>query len=105
MELTRIKGIGPKTEKLFNKLGVFTCEDLVRYYPVHYDAYMPPCPAGNVIVGAKCAVQGTIAKAVVVRPTGRVTISTTEIDDPRCAGDDCKGRRCTADRACHNLNN
>ena len=82
MELTKIKGIGPKTEKLFNKLGVFTCEDLIRYYPVHYDAYMPPCSAGNVIVGAKCAVFGTIAKAVVVRPTGRVTISTTEIDDP-----------------------
>ena len=82
MELTKIKGIGPKTEKLFNKLGVYTCEDLVRYYPVHYDAYMPPTSAGNVIVGAKCAVQGTIAKAVVVRPTKRVTISATEIDDP-----------------------
>ena len=82
MELTNIKGIGPKTEKLFNKLGVFTCEDLVRYYPIHYDAYMPPCAAGNVIVGAKCAVQGSIARAVVVRPTRRVTISTTEIDDP-----------------------
>ena len=39
MELTKIKGIGPKTEKLFNKLGVMTCEDLVRY-----DAYMPPAP-------------------------------------------------------------
>jgi len=28
-----IKGCGPKRAKLFNKLGVFTVQDLLEYYP------------------------------------------------------------------------
>lgn len=28
-----IKGIGPQRAKLFNKLGVFTVQDLLEYYP------------------------------------------------------------------------
>ena len=32
MELTELKGIGPKTEKLFQKLGIRTAEDLVYYF-------------------------------------------------------------------------
>ena len=33
MKLTELKFISEKREKDFNKLGVFTCEDLVRLYP------------------------------------------------------------------------
>ena len=33
MKLTELKYISEKREKDFNKLGVFTCEDLVRLYP------------------------------------------------------------------------
>ena len=36
MELTELKGIGPKTEKLFQKLGIRTVEDLVYYFPHTY---------------------------------------------------------------------
>jgi predicted flap endonuclease-1-like 5' DNA nuclease len=28
-----IKGVGPVKAKLFNKLGVFTLEDLLEYFP------------------------------------------------------------------------
>lgn len=34
-----LKGIGEKTEKLFQKLGVFTVGDLIRYFPRGYDVY------------------------------------------------------------------
>lgn len=33
MKLTELKYISEKREKDFNKLGVYTCEDLVRLYP------------------------------------------------------------------------
>ncbi|MEE1108771.1 MAG: hypothetical protein UH229_01715, partial [Lachnospiraceae bacterium] len=40
MKLTDIKGIGPKTGALFAKLHIETAEDLISYYPVHYDEYL-----------------------------------------------------------------
>ena len=39
MELTSIKGIGPKTEKSFSKLGINSIEDLLSYYPYRYNIY------------------------------------------------------------------
>lgn len=38
-----LKGIGEKTGKLFEKLGVVTIDDLLSYYPRAYDAYEPRC--------------------------------------------------------------
>ena len=37
MKLSEIKGIGPKTEMLLNKLNIFTLNDLVTHYPFRYD--------------------------------------------------------------------
>ena len=81
MKLTELKGIGPKTAALFEKLGLFNVEDLPAYYPLHYDFYEPPRPLGAVTVGEKCAVTGIIAHPVSVRPGGKVTFYTTVIED------------------------
>ena len=35
--LEKIKGIGPKTKELFNKLNIYTINDLLTYYPFRYD--------------------------------------------------------------------
>ena len=37
MNLEEIKGIGPKTIELLNKLNITTIEDLLSYYPYRYD--------------------------------------------------------------------
>ena len=37
MNLNLIKNIGPKTEKVLNKINIFTVEDLVTYYPYRYN--------------------------------------------------------------------
>lgn len=39
--LEDIKGIGPKTLKLFQNLNVFTIQDLITYYPYKYKLYHP----------------------------------------------------------------
>ena len=36
-KLSKVKGIGPKTELLLNKLGIFEIDDLVTHYPFRYD--------------------------------------------------------------------
>ena len=37
MKLADIKGIGPKSELLLNKLGIYTIDDLLTYYPSRYE--------------------------------------------------------------------
>lgn len=39
--LEDIKGIGPKTLKLFQNLNIFTIQDLITYYPYKYKLYHP----------------------------------------------------------------
>ena len=37
MTLESIKGLGPKNLKLINKLGIYTIDDLINFYPFRYD--------------------------------------------------------------------
>ena len=37
MELKDVKGIGPKSLTLLNKLNIYSVDDLITYYPVRYD--------------------------------------------------------------------
>ena len=37
VSLNELKGIGPKTTSLLNKLNIFTVDDLVEHYPFRYD--------------------------------------------------------------------
>ncbi len=41
MELKSVRGIGPKTISLLNKLNIYSIEDLIRYYPYRYNVYSP----------------------------------------------------------------
>ena len=54
MNLSDIKGIGPKTLNMLNKLSIFTVNDLIRFYPYRYNIYKPSditnCNIDDVIV-------------------------------------------------------
>ena len=39
MDIIDVKGIGPKTVPILNKLDIYTVDDLVNYYPYRYDHY------------------------------------------------------------------
>ena len=39
MDIFDVKGIGPKTVLTLNKIGIYTVDDLVNYYPYRYDYY------------------------------------------------------------------
>lgn len=38
-DIRYLKGVGEKTARLYNKLGIFTVDDLIRYYPRKYLDY------------------------------------------------------------------
>ena len=42
--LTALKGVGEKTARLFERLGVHTLEELWHYYPRAYDVFQEPRP-------------------------------------------------------------
>ena len=56
-----LKGIGEKTGKLFEKLGVVTIDDLLSYYPRAYDAYEPPVSIGQLKEQAVMAVESRLS--------------------------------------------
>ena len=37
MVLEEVKGIGPKSAKILNKLGIYSPDDLLNYFPFRYD--------------------------------------------------------------------
>ena len=37
MEVSKVKGLGPKASGLLNKIGIYTVNDLVTHYPFRYD--------------------------------------------------------------------
>ena len=41
MELTDIKGVGPKMLENLHELNIYTIEDLLTYYPYRYDLFEP----------------------------------------------------------------
>jgi len=79
--LSSLKGIGPKTEELFNRAGIFTKYDLLHDYPRDYDAYDPPVRPGQAVPGQKNAVIGRITKRPSVRTFGSNSITIAEISD------------------------
>ena len=37
LDVSKVKGIGPKSLMLLNKIGIYTVDDLVTHYPFRYD--------------------------------------------------------------------
>ena len=61
--ISSLKGIGEKTAKLYEKLGVFTIADLLSDYPRAYDTFEPTVPVGNLMEDQVMAVCASLTKA------------------------------------------
>ena len=80
--ITAVKGIGEKTAKLFQKIGVETVEELLHYYPRAYDEFKEPQPIAELKEDTIAAVVGILAKtADVVRYGARLQVTTAGLRD------------------------
>lgn len=80
-KISELKGIGEKTEKLFQKMGVYTVGDLIRYYPRGYDVYEEPVSVGELEEGKIQAVTGVIYGRVQTGGNRGMQVTTTYIKD------------------------
>ena len=79
--ISALKGIGEKTEKLFQKLDVYTVGDLIRYFPHGYDVYEPPVPISEVEENHVMTVSGAIYGRVSVGGSPKLQITTSYVKD------------------------
>ena len=76
-----LKGIGEKTAKLFEKVGVRTVDDLLHYYPRGYDTFEEPKPMGDLEDGAVMAVDGCLKNGASGHHFGSASMVTASISD------------------------
>ena len=67
-----LKGVGDKVESNLNKLGIFTVEDLLEYYPRAYQTYDAPVDVSEITPGKRLAVRGFLHRSLARIPGGRV---------------------------------
>ena len=76
-----LKGIGDKTGKLFERLGIFTIRDLLTYYPRDYHTYGPPTPVGELKPDMTGAAAGILQKSASVRSFQNKKVITASLRD------------------------
>lgn len=81
MRINELKGIGDKTEKLFNKLNVYTTEDLIHFYPRTYDVYEEPVKVSEITDTKTYAIWGTVVSSCELTNAGRYRILSVYIAD------------------------
>lgn len=80
-KISELKGIGEKTEKLFQKLNIFTVGDLLRYYPRTYEIYEEPIPIASAEEGKVVTITGNIYGKVQVATLRNLQVTTAAIKD------------------------
>ena len=81
MLLNELKGIGQKTENLFEKVGVSSVEDLLEYYPRYYDVYEEPVIVRKLDCDRTQAVKATVVRDVAVKKVRNLQIVTAYLRD------------------------
>lgn len=81
MNINELKGIGEKTEKVFNKAGIHTTDDLLKYYPKNYDIYEMPLWIRDLKCNQICAVKAIVYKQIEIRRVRNLQIVTAYLQD------------------------
>ena len=79
--ISSLKGIGEKTGKLFEKLGVITIDDLLSYYPRAYDTYETAVPVGQLKEQMVMSVAAALPKPPDLLRTGKIQMVSAYVRD------------------------
>jgi len=77
-DIQSIIGIGQKNSKFYNKLGINTVYDLLRYYPRRYQDYSQLKPINKLNFGDELTVIGTVSQELATRTSKNKRLKLTE---------------------------
>ena len=60
MDITYLKGVGPKRAEMYKKLGISTAEQLLRLYPRDYVDFTNPAKIRELQLGETCAFRASV---------------------------------------------
>ena len=82
MEITYLKGVGPKKAELYKKIGVETVEQLVELFPRDYVDFTHPKPIAEVQTGEVCAFRAFVkSKTSPFNEYARMALYKAELTD------------------------
>lgn len=79
--IRNIKGIGGKSEKLFNKLGIYTVKELLCFYPREYDIFGSIEPVSSVQEGRTVIIEAFLKSSPKVTVSGNLKITRAVFKD------------------------
>lgn len=81
IKISNLKGIGQKKEILYNKMGIYTAEDLIRHYPCSYQDLREPKAIKNLEDDETALINGKIVLFTEKTTKTRKKVSTLLVDD------------------------
>lgn len=76
-----VKGVGEKTQKLFQKLNILTVGELLRSYPRDYEIFGEPVKIIGAVPGEVCAVYAAVSGIPNEKKVRKLTILNVNISD------------------------
>jgi len=78
--ITSIKGVGDKTEKLLNKMGVYSVRSMLLFFPRDYKIYPPLSDLNSLESGETVAILGTIISSPSLKRYKNFNITTAHVE-------------------------
>lgn len=86
--LRQVKGVGEKTEQLFQNLGVYTVGDILLHFPRTYEEYTEPVYATEEYAGQPVSILGQVSTpAKVKKVRGNLSVTTATMFSGKTAVD------------------
>lgn len=76
-----IKGIGEKTEKTFNKLDIYTVQDLIEHFPRGYEEFHKPVPIASLREGEVFTIEASLVASPKLRRVRHLQILNAKVKD------------------------
>ena len=79
--IIELKGVGEKTQKLFQKLNIYNVGDLMNHYPRDYETFEEPLLIRNAKSGEVCAIRAMVKGIPNLKKIRNLTILNVVIQD------------------------
>ena len=79
--IVKIKGIGEKTLKAFNRIGIETVQDLLEHYPREYEEFGMPMPIAQVNEGSVATIEAYLGTTPRLKRVRHLQILNAQVRD------------------------